>query len=326
VIEDALLSEIAVVYVSWNTREELGRSLNALRVPGGQGLEFVVVDNASSDGTVVMLEEGFPGVRVIANPDNRGFATAFNQGWRATDRPFVLLMNPDVILPVDALRALCGCIRAHPPVGVIAPVLVDEDGGDTESARPFPPLTLRLLGGELPDHGEALDLSGCPGAVAVHWLMGACCLFRREALEATGGFDEGFFLYGEDIDWALRAWRAGWTVAQLSGLTAVHLGHRSAVQVAPMITTMRRHDGYFRYLAQAHGPWAARGNYLWWLLRAGLAAMLLAPAAALNPALRPRLSHEWGRLWYCLTHLGRPLARAQFGRNHAPADSSQEER
>ena len=317
-------TEVVAVYVSWNTRDELAASLEALLEPG-DGPRVVVVDNASSDGSVEMVRERFPQVLVIANTDNRGFATAFNQGWRASDCPFVLQMNPDTVLPPDALAALRECIAANPDVGAVAPVLVDERGEDAEGARPFPPLTLKLLADELPAHGEPMALEGCEGAVAVHWFMGACGLIRREALEATDGFDEGFFLYSEDIDWGLRAWRAGWRIAQLTSLEVVHRGSCSSDQVSSWLTTMRRHDGYFRYLAQAHGPWAARGNYLWWLARAGLATLLLAPLSLVRPNLRPRLRHEAGRAGYCLTHLGRPFLLARFGRNHAPRPPHREE-
>jgi len=312
------LSQVVAVYVSWNTADELAESLRALL--GGADVEVIVVDNASRDGTVAMLAEHFPAARVIANPDNRGFAAAFNQGWRASARPFVLQMNPDTVLTPEALRALAECLAAQPQVGALAPLLLDEAAADSENVRPFPPLTLRRPGAGLPAHGKPIELAGCPEAVHVHWFMGACGLLRREALEATGGFDEGYFLYGEDIDWCLRARRAGWAIIQLRGVQALHYGNRSAAQVPSWTSTARRYDSYFRYLAQNHGPWAARGNFLWWLARAGITALGLAIPAALLPSLRPRLQHEWSRVRFCLTHLGGPFLRARFGRNHPPRE------
>ena len=251
-----------------------------------------------------MLARDFPAVRIIANPDNRGFAAAFNQGWRASERRFVLQMNPDTVLAPAALRALVKCLAAHPQVGAVAPLLLDEAGADTENARPFPALTLRRPGVSLPVHGEQVTLIDCADAVQVHWFMGACGLLRREALEATGGFDEGYFLYAEDIDWCLRTWRAGRQIIQLRGVWALHYGNRSAAQAPSWTSTARRYDSYFRYLAQNHGLWAARANFLWWLGKAGLTALALAIPAA-RPRLRPRLWHEWGRVRFCLTHLGR---------------------
>lgn len=313
------LSQVVAVYVSWNTAEELAESLRVL-LAGGDGIEVIVVDNASRDGTVALLGEQFPTVRVIANPDNRGFAAAFNQGWRASPRPFVLQMNPDTVLEPEALCALVACLAAHPAVGAVAPLLVDDTGADTENVRPFPPLTLRQPGVRLPLHGAPAALTDCADAVHAHWFMGACGLLRREALEATGGFDEGYFLYAEDIDWCLRARRAGWEIVQLRGVSALHHGNRSAAQVPSWTSTARRFDSYFRYLAQNHGRWAARGNFLWWLVRAGITALVLALPAALLPRLRPRLAHEWSRVRFCLTHLGRPFVLARFGRNHPPRE------
>lgn len=316
-MESDPLSQVVAVYVSWNTAEELAESLRAL-LADGDDLEVVVVDNASRDDTVAMLSRDFPAVRVIVNPDNRGFAAAFNQGWRASERRFVLQMNPDTVLAPAALRALVKCLAAHPQVGAVAPLLLDEAGADTENARPFPALTLRRPGVSLPVHGEQVTLIDCADAVQVHWFMGACGLLRREALEATGGFDEGYFLYAEDIDWCLRTWRAGRQIIQLRGVWALHYGNRSAAQAPSWTSTARRYDSYFRYLAQNHGLWAARANFLWWLGKAGLTALALAIPAALLPRLRPRLWHEWGRVRFCLTHLGRPFLLARFGRNHPP--------
>lgn len=313
------LADVVVVYVSWNTAGELAESLRAL-LSDSTDLEVIVVDNGSRDGTVAMLAAQFPAVRVIANSDNRGFAAAFNQGWRASQRPLVLLMNPDTVLAPSQLRRLVECLAAHPQVGAVAPVLVDGAGADTENARPFPPLTLRYPGTRLPGHGEPIALSACAEAVRIHWFMGACGLLRRAALEATAGFDEGYFLYGEDIDWCLRARRAGWEILQLRGVQALHHGNRSAAQVPAWTSTARRFDSYFRYLARNHGPWAARANFLWWLARASVTALALALPAALCSGLRPRLRHEWSRVRFCLTHLGRPFLFARFGHNHPPRE------
>ena len=169
-------------------------------------------------------------------------------------------------------------------------------------------------------HGAPLEAAAGEWgrALRVHWLMGACMMLRREALEATGGFDEGFFLYGEDIDWGYRALQAGWEVALLPDLEAVHLGARSSAQVAQRVTTWRFYDGYFRFIANAHGGLVARGNFLWWLGKSAASSAALAPLSLALPRLRPRLAFEAGRLSFCLRHLGRPFLLCRFGRNHAP--------
>ncbi len=309
---------LTCVYVSWNTSAELAASLRRLAaVPIGPR-EVVVVDNHSTDDTVAMLARDFPDVTVIANPDNRGFAAAVNQGWQAGSGAYCLLLNPDALLDEPALAAMLGALAACPTLGACAPVLLAEDGEATDNARPFPAPTLRLdrATRERP-HGALLPVPSGPwGEVRrAHWVMGACLLIRREAMAAIGGFDAGYFLYGEDIDFGYRLFRAGWDLGLLTEHQAIHLGDRSGRQVASDLSTMRRHDGYFRYLAQAHGPWLARGVLLWWLLSAG--AKLLAARLRRRPP-----EHEQGRLRYVLRHLGRPFWRGQFGRNHAPCDTA----
>lgn len=311
---------VSVIYVSWNTAAELRASLEALRAERGPaGLEFIVVDNASADGTPEMVRDEFPRVRLIANPDNRGFATAVNQGWRAARGHLCLVLNPDVRVPAGVVQALAGFLEAAPRVGVCAPVLSDEEGGDTQGSRQFACLTQRLdRRVRARPHGALLEapVGEWGRAVRAHWLMGACMMIRREALEETGGFDEGFFLYGEDMDWCLRALRAGWEVALLPDLEAVHMGARSAAQVAPRLTTWRYYDGYFRFIANAHGGVVARANFLWWLGKSALSSAVLAPLSLAVPRLRPRLAFEAGRLSFCLHHLGRPFWLCRFGRNH----------
>ncbi len=316
------MPDVTVLYVNWNTADELAASLQALTPTHATAdLEIIVVDNASTDRTVEMLRNGDPTVRLIANSENRGFATAGNQGWQTSTAPLVRIMNPDTLLQPETLAAMVAFMRASPGLAACAPALDDEEGRSTENARPFPPLTLRLDHDiRARPHGEPLDIPDGPwGSVTrAHWLMGACLLVRRQALEDTGGFDEGFFLYGEDIDWCYRARRAGWEIALLDDLTATHSGNRSASQVPGRTSTWRRHDGYFRYLARAHGPLAARANFLWWLLRSALASAVLCPLALARPSLRSRRDHELGRLGFCVSHLGAPFVLCRFGSNHAP--------
>ncbi len=334
---------VSVIYVSWNTREELKASIWRLverpagtrpvasaphpdladqaSAPPAEDIEVVVVDNASRDGTVPMLREEFPRVVVIANEDNRGFATAVNQGWRAATGRYCLLLNPDTSVSAPTVATMVSLLDAAESIGACGPRLVDETGETTASARPFPQLTL-LLDRAARDHphGEPLALPPGPwGKVTrAHWLLGACVLLRREALQGTGGLDEGYFLYGEDIDWGYRALQCGWEVGLLEDQQAVHLGGRSASQVASRLTVFRMYDGYFRFLCRAHGGLAARAVFLWWLLKAGLLALVSGVLTPLAGRWRGRRDFEATRFAFCLRHLGRPFLLCHFGRNHAP--------
>jgi GT2 family glycosyltransferase len=311
---------VTVIYVSWNTAQELQRSLEALgpdRRLGG--MQVVVVDNHSGDGTPQMVAQQFPQVTLIANPDNRGFATAVNQGWHAATGDYVLLLNPDAFLEPDTLQTMVALMEACPTLGACAPVLVDEDGGPTDNPRPFPALTQCLdpcLKGR--PHGAPLEVPQGPwGAVnRAHWLMGALVLIRRATLQDTAGFDEGFFLYGEDMDWCLRARRAGWEIGLLEGCRAIHLGNRSAAKAPSRLGLWRRYDGYFRFLERAHGGLIARAVFLWWLGRTGLTSLALGLPALVSGAWRGRWRVQWDRFVFCLAHLGRPFLTASFGHNH----------
>lgn len=311
---------VTVIYVSWNTAEELQRSLQALG-PDRQfgGMQVVVVDNHSHDGTPQMVAQQFPGVTLIANSDNLGFSTAVNQGWRAATGDYVLLLNPDSFVEPQTLQTMVALMESCPQLGACAPLLVDEDGQATDNARPFPALTQRLdpcLKGR--PHGASLQVPPGPwGAVTrTHWLMGALILIRRATLEDTAGFDEGFFLYGEDMDWCLRARRMGWEIALLTDCRAIHLGNRSAAKAPTRLGLWRRYDGYFRFLHCAHGGLVARAVFLWWLVRTGLTCLVCALPALTSAAWRARWRVQWDRFVFCLAHLGRPFLAANFGHNH----------
>lgn len=315
-------TRVSVIYVSWNTSSELRRSMDFLLSQGKPSdMEVIVVDNSSSDGTPNMVRDLFPEVLLIANSDNRGFAAAANQGWLASTGRFCLLLNPDTCISLETVGVMAELLSNCDAIGACAPVLRNEEGMGAPNAVPFPPLTVRLAPAVRPrPHGASLHVPAGPwGTVTgAHWLIGACLFIRREAWEMTGGFDEGYFLYWEDADWCYRALKAGWDVALLNDHEATHLGNRSGRQVPSRLRTCRLHDGYFRFLASAHGRFAARVIFLSWLLKAGAIAAFLGPAVLFCPAVRPRHTFEVTRFLFCLAHLGRPFLLCRFGRNYAP--------
>jgi N-acetylglucosaminyl-diphospho-decaprenol L-rhamnosyltransferase len=197
---------VAAVVVVHEPVPELPRCLEAL-VP--QVEELVVVDNLG--GTVVQ------GIRVIANERPVGFAANANRGIAATAAPFIVVCNPDTQAAPDAVAVLRAFAERHPRAGIVGPQLTHPDGTLNPSRRRFPTIggTLvrrtplrRVLGGTQRAH---YGLDGPPGEpVQADWLLGAFLLLRREMLDELGGFDEGFRLYGEDIDLAYRAAKAGW--------------------------------------------------------------------------------------------------------------------
>jgi GT2 family glycosyltransferase len=228
------LSNVAIVIVAYNSGEFLRRCLAA--VAGGAD-QVVVVDNASPDGQTADACAGFAGVDVLERASNDGFATAANAGIAATTAPWVLLLNPDAWPRDDALPALLRCGERDPRTGVVGPLLVDEQGQAARSTirPPLSPAALALWAAVPKRVTRGYDLwrratrRGTPDAVrSGEFLQGAVLLLRREAVEAVGGFDERFFMYGEDADLCERLAAAGWRVELCADASFVHVGGGSS--------------------------------------------------------------------------------------------------
>jgi N-acetylglucosaminyl-diphospho-decaprenol L-rhamnosyltransferase len=197
---------VAAVVVVHDPVPELARCLEAL-VP--QVEELVVVENLG--GTVVQ------GVQVIENERPLGYAANANRGIAETTAPFVVVCNPDTEAGPDAVAVLRAFAELHPRAGIVGPELRHPDGTLNPSRRRFPTVSgtvvrrtplRRVLGGTQRAHYGLDEQPDEP--VQADWLLGGFLLLRREMLDELGGFDEGFRLYGEDIDLAYRAAKAGW--------------------------------------------------------------------------------------------------------------------
>ena len=273
--------DVSLCIVSWNVADDLRACLQSLRdQQNPPRFETIVVDNASSDETVEMLGRDFPEVRLVANDDNRGFAGGSNQGLRMGAGRYLMLLNPDTILPPDVLATLVAVADAHPEAGIIAPKLLNTDGSLQPSCRRFPTITAALyrntLFGRLMPRARAAShyiMEDFDHDVEreVDWVSGACMMVRREALEHVGELDEGFPWGSEDVDFCLRMFRADWRVLYTPATAIVHAVGRSSSQ-AVVPTIIRSHRGMYHLYAKhfARNP-VSRG--LVWLgvwLRAGL--------------------------------------------------------
>jgi N-acetylglucosaminyl-diphospho-decaprenol L-rhamnosyltransferase len=224
--------DLALVVVNHNTGEYLTRCLrSAFEFAGDARLEAVVVDNASRDGSAERAGAAYPDVRLIENDRNRGFARAANQGIRATSAPFILLLNPDAEILAGMLGGFLKLARDRPRAGVIGPMVKDPDGSIYPSARRVPSLGTALghaFVGPFMDNrfSRRYTMAGWDRRTerAVEWVSGSCCLLRREALDEVGMFDEGYFLYVEDVDLCTRMRAAGWEVRFSPELEVLHVG------------------------------------------------------------------------------------------------------
>lgn len=271
--------DLSVIIVNWNVRDLLRACLRSLQAAGdGIALELIVVDSASSDGSADMVRAEFPAVRLIACETNVGFSAGQNIGLAAAGGDFLLCLNPDTEVAPDALRVMLDYLHAHPDVGVAGPRLRYGDGTVQSSRRRFPTFATALLESTVlqqwSPRNRVLDryyIADRPDDAEqdVDWLTGACLLVRRAVYAQVGGFDEGFFMYSEELDWQKRIRDAGWRIVYLPQAGVLHYEGRSSEQVVPL-RHIRFQRSKIRYFRKHHGTAAALAlrlfllaTYLW---------------------------------------------------------------
>ncbi len=228
--------EITAIIVSYNACEELRKCLTSLLTSTGITLHITVVDNASTEGNVDLVRKIFPHVRLIVNESNRGFAAAVNQG--ITDAiGNVILINPDLTVMPDTIATLQRTLDVNPAVGIIGPKLAYPDGTHQPSVKRFPDwFDLFLILSKVPNFMPSL--SRVYNGLTVDYekeqlvdqVMGSCFLIRRAALDAVGSFDEGFWMWFEEVDFCKRALAKGWTTMYTPATHAVHVRAASTTQ------------------------------------------------------------------------------------------------
>lgn len=250
----------SIIIVSWNVCDLLRQCLRSLP----EGAEVIVVDSASGDGTPEMVARDFPDVRLFASRENLGFSKGNNVGLAAATGEYLFILNPDTVVEPGALDRLGQYLDAHPRVAVVGPQLVFADGQLQSSRRRFPtPWSAIFESTWLQDYAppgmfDRLYARDLPAdrAVEVDWVVGAAMLLRREACRQVGGFDEGFFMYSEEVDLCKRLKDAGWGIANDPGARVIHHEGRSSAQV-PAATHIRFNTSKIRYLHKHHGRLAA---------------------------------------------------------------------
>ena len=217
--------------------------LSVLKARGTRNIEVLVVDNHSTDGSKEYLFEKFPQVKFFWNPINEGFARANNEAIRAASGEFVLMLNPDTLLPEDFFDRCLSFLKLHPRCGGLGVRMIDGAGLFLpESKRNIPrwsnsffkisgisrmfPRSSRFSG-YYAQHIEEKSVA------EVEILSGACMLVKREILYELGGFDMDFFMYGEDIDLSYRLLKAGYINYYLGDCTIVHFKGESSFRDSP---------------------------------------------------------------------------------------------
>jgi GT2 family glycosyltransferase len=257
--------DLEVVVVSYRCRELLRACLDSLRAhPFTQGSTIVhVVDNASGDGTVEMVRDTYPEVTLHALDRNAGFSAANNHALRATCAPYVLLLNPDTEMWDGTLDHMVSQMNARPDVGVAGCRLVRSDGAFDHAAKRSFPTPLAALGhftgiGRRSRAGGPMSRYRAPGVGEhevgeVDAVNGAFMLVRREALDAVGLLDEGYWMYGEDLDWCYRFHQVGWTVLYDGTVTALHVKGGTAGKHRGLRQNLAFHQAMARFYRKFQG-------------------------------------------------------------------------
>jgi N-acetylglucosaminyl-diphospho-decaprenol L-rhamnosyltransferase len=266
------MPDVSIVVVAFNAMPWIERCLESVR-----GHEAIVVDHGSSDGTLELVRERFPDVRVVEQ-ENRGMGGGNNAGMRLASGRYFLLLNSDAWVVDGAVERLVAFADQHADAAVVGPRLLNPDGSLQRSARSFPTLwrlaTEYLFLRKLAPRTRALNAFYEGGfdhdeVREVDWLFGACLLVRASATEEVGLFDEEFFMFSEETDWCYRFRQAGWKVFFFPGAEVVHVG--GASHGGRMFAENVR--GHLRFLAKHRGlHYAERAR---WLLLTGVRLRLL---------------------------------------------------
>lgn len=256
-----------VVIVNYNAGGLLQGAVASASEAGAA--HIIVVDNASVDGSMAQLE-GSDVLRLITvhNERNLGFAAACNAGARLSSAPFILFLNPDCVLLPDALRRLRTVLQGCRDAGMAGGMLLNPDGSEQAGARrdfPTPASALvrafglpRLFPGRFP----SFDMNRQPvppTPTPVPAISGACMLVKREALEAVGPWDDGYFLHCEDLDWCMRFHQKGWQVLFVPDARVMHVKGASS-RSRPVFVEWHKHRGMLRFYRKFY-----RQQYPVWL-------------------------------------------------------------
>jgi GT2 family glycosyltransferase len=259
------LTIIIVNYESW---PDVVRLVSDLRdepeVRSGE-CEVVVVDNASRGPIPAELRGGVPGVRLIARPDNGGFAVGVNAGWRSATSPWLLVLNPDIEVTPGFLRRTFARLdhyesQAGAPPGIVGFGLVNPDGSPQGSVGAFPSLGRSVREQFIPRSRRKYQPAWRIRPGRVDWVTGACMLVNSALMRKVGGMDEDFFLYHEEVAFSRVAQQRGWRVEFDPSVSVVHRHPLQNRAISPKMRVITRHskllyfhkhlpDWHFRILA-----------------------------------------------------------------------------
>jgi N-acetylglucosaminyl-diphospho-decaprenol L-rhamnosyltransferase len=256
------LTDLSIIIVSWNVRDFLKACLDSIFATpvAPYTVEVIVVDSSSSDGSVELVRDQYPQVRLLPQGENLGFSRCNNIGLEAAVGRYVMLLNPDTEVIGSALAAMVAYLDANPMVGFVGPRTLNPDGTTQSTRRRFPTLGVGFLESTWLQPYAPLSImqryyvsaASDDATLDVDWVQGSAFMARREVYDQIGGLDDGYVMYSEELDWCKRAKLAGWRVVYFGGAQIMHYAGKSSEQV-----TARKHihfqESKLRYFRKYHG-------------------------------------------------------------------------
>ncbi|WP_167051073.1 glycosyltransferase family 2 protein [Salinibacterium sp. ZJ77] len=269
-----MTSTVAVITVTYNSSGVLEAFLDSIRE--GDVTEAIIVDNASSDLDQIRRIADAHDAAVLALPENQGYGAAMNAGAaRAGDAEYLLLANPDVVFHEGAIAAMVERLAYDRRIGAVGPLILDANGNIYPSARRLPSLRIGIghalfepLWPDNPWTRTYRQELAEPIERDAGWLSGACLLVRRSAFEQIRGFDEGYFMYFEDVDLGRRLGEAGWRNVYTPDARVTHTGAHSTSN-SKSAMARAHHRSAYRYVSQRYSAWYLAPLRL--VLRVGIA-------------------------------------------------------
>lgn len=226
-------SLVSVIIVNWNGKENLKECLNSLFKITYSPLEVVVVDNASSDGSVAMLKKKFPSVKIIETNKNLGFAKGNNLGYEKSTGEYILLLNNDCIVMPNFLDELVSFLKKNKNVGIVQPTILFHRPQTIFHNKINSIGSFFLSNGFLyhQDYGKIFKKEKYQKPFEIFSAYGACFFIKREVIEKVGLFDPDFFAYFEETDLCHRAWLAGYSVMTCPSVHVFHKGAQTSARL-----------------------------------------------------------------------------------------------
>ena len=229
---------ISIIIVSYNTADFLRNCFASLQLSSGVTKEIFVVDNCSTDNSVQIVAEKFPEVNLIINSENRGFGAANNQALNICAGRYILFLNPDTTVKPETLQRASEFMDSNQHIGLAGAKILNPDGTIQESISYRYP-------GEKFTSGETANLQGNIACV-----LGAFMIARKELITAIGGFDEDFFLYGEEQDLAWRVREKGFSIGYIDNAEVFHWRGQSEINTSYAVLIEKKIKAEYLFYAK----------------------------------------------------------------------------